>query len=111
MKRRLAAGLLGMALPAAALPFDYPVTFATTECNGDSGFISVDASRVYRIQTVACQQGHALQQVLLRRENGEGYDLATVTPADAEALRAELGAWAAARRRLLENGGAVIVTD
>ncbi len=111
MKRRLAAGLLGLALPATALPFDYPVTFATTECNGDSGFISVDAALVYRIQTVACPEGHSLKQVLLRRVGGDGYDLATLTEADAEALRAELGAYAQARRRVLENGGAVIVTD
>ena len=111
MKSRLAVWLIGVLLPTTGWAFDYPVTFATTACNGDTGFINVDASRVFKIQTIACEQGGELKQALLRQENGTGYDAVTLTAEEAKALRDELRAYAAARRELLKNGSAVIVAD
>jgi hypothetical protein len=32
----------------------FQVAFDTAECNGDTGFVSVELDRVYRVETIEC---------------------------------------------------------
>ena len=94
------------ALPAAA--FDYPVSFATVDCNGGAGMVSVDVAKIYKLQSVTCENGTVLRQVMMRNDAGS-YDIATVSAEEAEALQQEIQAYTRARREALKKGGTVII--
>lgn len=97
-------------LPAAAAASGYPVTFTTTGCDGATGLVTVDVSRVYRVQPFPCDGGVTLKQVLMRNEFGS-YDAATVSDADARGLEDEIRAYTRARQEALKKGATIIVED
>lgn len=94
------------AAPAAA--FEYPVSFATVDCNGGAGMVSVDVAKIYKLQSLTCEDGTVLRQVMMRNDAGS-YDIATVSPQEAEALQQEIQAYTRARREALKKGGTVII--
>lgn len=106
MKAHLAA--MAMLFAAPVFAFDYPVSVTTVECNGDTGMVSVDVSRIYKVQTIACENGASRKQVMIRNDAGS-YDVATIDMDEAAALEQEIRTYAAARREALKNGGTVII--
>lgn len=94
------------AMPAAA--FEYPVSFATIGCDGAGGLVSVDVSRIYRLESVTCDDGTELRRVLMRNDAGS-YDVATVSLDEAGALEQAIKAYTRARREALKQGGTVII--
>ncbi len=90
--------------------FDYLVSFGTTDCNGDTGFVSVDVRQIYKIRTIPCEQEIALKQALIRKQDGnEAYDVVTLTEAEARSLQEEIRIYTKARREVLQNSGALIL--
>ncbi len=93
---------------APALGFEYPISFATVDCDGNPGMVSVDVSRIYKVQSLGCENGTALGQVVIRNDAG-GYDVATVSAEEAESLQQEIRDYTRARREALQKGGTVII--
>lgn len=84
----------------------YQVSFATTNCDGDTGFAAVEIELIYRIDTVDCapaQPDKRLKQVLVRAR-GTGYDVFTVDEAEAKKISEEINSYSKARKRALERG-------
>ncbi len=107
MKARAVFTLLMFAsMPLAA--FEYPVSFATVDCDGGAGLVSVDVSKIYKLQPHTCADGTELRQVMMRNDGGS-YDIATVSPDEAKALQLEIQAYTRARREALQKGGTVII--
>jgi hypothetical protein len=102
--------LLPLLLVPIASASEYPVTFQTVTCEGESGFMAVDVTRVYRVQTVDCADGRKLRQVLIRNDGGS-YDVATVDEAEALMLQQEVDNHARARREALRNSSSIIIQN
>ena len=109
--KRLFTAITCLAMMPLAQAFDYPVSFETTECNGDPGFVSVDIDRVYKIQTLVCGDGTRLMQALIRKDVGQGYDVVTLSSEVARALQMEIKAYTQARRAALRDSDTVIIGD
>lgn len=101
---------LGPLLSPPALAAGYKVTVNTMECNGDSGFVSIDVENFYKIETTDCAPDRPdvkLKQVMVRSANG--FDVFNVTPQAADQLQKEIQGYMDARRRALERGGTLII--
>jgi len=101
---------LALLLQTPVFAVDYKVTVNTTECNGDTGFASIDIQNFYRIETTDCapeKPDLKLKQVLVKSSNG--YDVFNVTLEDAKHLQQEIKRYMDAKRRALENGSTVIL--
>ncbi len=88
----------------------YKVTVSTTECNGDTGFASIDVDNFYKIETTDCgpeKPDVKLKQVLVR--SASGFDVFNVTPDAAAQLQKEIQLYMDARRKALERGSTVIL--
>ena len=88
----------------------YQVTFATAECNGDSGFATVGVDQIYKIQSAGCvgEDGQQLKQLLVHDDAGS-YNVYTLTEEESENVTKEIKAYMAARRGILERSNAIIV--
>jgi hypothetical protein len=97
--------LLLTAVPAPAADPSRPLkaTFQTTDCAGTTGLGSVDIDRIDRLQPHTCDNGRALQQLLVRNAAGS-FDVYTVTPQEAGKLEAQIQQAMEARRKALEKG-------
>ncbi len=110
-----AAAALGLALQAAAGPAPratrYLVTFETTACGGGMGRASVDAAWIERIVEAGCAGpgGEPLMQVLVRAPGQQHYSAHVVTAAEARRIMDQVQAWSEARRRVLEQGGSIVL--
>lgn len=95
---------------AAAESSAYQVTFATLECNGDSGFATVGVDQIYRIQSAGCAgpDGTSLKQLLVHDSYGS-YNVYTLSQEESENINREIKAYMAARRGILERSDAIIV--
>ncbi len=88
----------------------YQVTFATQECNGDTGFATIGIDLIYKVESSGCTaaDGSQLKQLLVH--NGAGsYDVYSVTEQESENIMKEIKAYMNARRGLLERSDAIIV--
>lgn len=105
------AFLAGSILLASGPSFaGYKVTVGTTECNGDTGFVSIDVEDFYKIETTDCgpeKPDVKLKQVMVRSANG--FDVFNVTPEAAKQLQKEIQLYMDARRKALERGSTVIL--
>ena len=102
--------LLCAAAPAV-LAGGFKVTFETLDCNGDTGFASVDIDRIYRIETTDCgpeQPERKLKQVLVR-SYATGFDAFSLSEAEAEALQQQLKRYQGARQQSIERGDTIYI--
>jgi hypothetical protein len=93
---------------------DTQVSFQTTECNGDTGFASVDLEKIWRIKSAGCSSpdkpDQQLMQVLVKSTTGlVKYEVFTVAPTEADYIQAQIKAHMAAKRKALEGGDTVII--
>lgn len=97
-------------LAATAQASPYQVTFETTDCNGDTGFITLGVDEIFKIQAGDCTgaDGKPLKQMLVHNGSGS-YSAYTLTEEEAQNVQKEIKAYMAARRGVLERPGAVIV--
>ncbi len=91
----LMVGLALLSIPLAQAFPSLELIAETTECNGDTGFTSFNASKLYKIQTGWCDDpnnpGKKLQQVLLKSDSRPGsYDLMWVTQAEAKNIMQQI---------------------
>lgn len=98
-------GIFGIASASS-----YQVTFETTDCNGDTGFSTVGVEEIFKIQAAGCSgpDGKQLKQMLIHDGSGS-YNAYTLTEEEARNVNKEIKAYMAARRKALEQPGAVIV--
>lgn len=93
----------------------YMVTFQTRDCNGDTGMVSIEINRIYKIETMECDppsQGAKRKQVLVTSKTLPGsYDVFTVDGKEAISIQKQIQAYIDARRKLLENGHSVILQE
>ena len=106
--------MLSVAIATAA-GSGYMITFQTTDCNGDTGLVSVEINRIYKIETVECDPPHQdakRKQVLINSKTLHGsYDVFTVDEKEAAIIQKQIQAYMNARRRLLENGTPIILHE
>lgn len=99
---------------SSSLADDYLLTFQTTDCNGDTGFASIEIGKVYKVQAMQCDPPHQAEirkQVLTgSRTDITEYDVFTVTQEEAERIRMEIKEYMRIRRELLEKSDGVIIT-
>jgi hypothetical protein len=108
----VAMGLLSVAVAGGIS--DTQVSFQTTECNGDTGFASVELERIWRIKAAGCaapdKPGEQLMQVLVKSTTGlTKYEVFTVNPTEAEYIQAQIKAHMDAKRKALEGGETIII--
>ena len=99
-----------MVVAGTANVSSYQVTFQTTDCNGDTGFSTVGVEEIFKIQSAGCQgpDGKPLQQMLIHDGSGS-YSVYTLTEEEAANVNREIKDYMAARRRALDQPGAVII--
>ena len=88
----------------------YQVTFQTTDCNGDTGFSTVGVEEIFKIQSAGCNgpDGKPLKQMLIHDGSGS-YNAYTLTEEEAKNVNKEIKDYMTARRRALDQPGAVII--
>jgi len=98
-------------IPAAPLSADITVTAQTTECNGDTGFASFDANRLYKIQEGFCADpddpGRNLKQVLLKSQEFQ-FEVLWVTEAESRAILDQVKEIRSARLKDLSDPEVVV---
>lgn len=92
----------------------FDVMFETTDCGGETGFASVAAERIYRIQAADCAQpgdpDTKLKQVLIHSQtSGTAYEVFTVTDEEARSIMRQLKIFRDSKLRALENAGGIII--
>jgi hypothetical protein len=91
----------------------FKVTFRTTDCNGETGMVSVDVDRIEKIRALDCGPGYhgkQLRQVLTRPVSGStSYEVSTVTPEDAEKIERQIQDYMQARKRAVEGSRPIII--
>ena len=95
---------------STAFADSYQVTFATQDCNGDSGFATVGVDQIYKVESAGCQaaDGTPLKQLLVH--NGQGsYNVYTITEKESENIMNEIKSYMGARRGVLDRSDAIIV--
>jgi len=90
----------------------FKIMFETMDCTGNSGFLSVDADRIYRIETADCtnpdKPSEKLKKVLVK--NGKGsYDLYMLTNEEARQVQKDIRAYSRSYLRGLENSDRLII--
>lgn len=132
MKKILFALCLLLIVPAALAASDYQITFQTKDCNGDTGLATVAINTIYKIETTTCEppfEKKQRKQILIKSKRSltstnaaallpenrkdtvlvDSYDVMTVTEEEAIAIQQEIEKYMHAKRKLLENGKAVII--
>ena len=108
----LVAILFGFSCQALAFTQSavYQVTFATEECNGDTGFATVGVDLIYKIQAAGCTgaDGQQLKQLLVH-DGMNSFVVYTVTQEESVNITNEIKAYMASRRGILDRSGAIIV--
>ena len=93
---------------------DTQVTFQTTDCDGNTGFASVELERIWRINDAGCstpdKPNEKLMQVLVKSLSGvTNYEVFIVSPEEAISIQEQIKAHMAAKRKALEGSGTVII--
>ncbi len=97
-------------LTVGAIAAPYQVTFETTDCNGDTGFVTVAIDEIFKVQSAGCSDstGTQLKQMLIHNGSGS-YNAYTLTEEESKNVRQEIKDYMASRRKLLDRSNAVIV--
>lgn len=111
--KRVIRGIAIAAIMAGGLSADsYQVVFETTTCNGQSGFASVAADSVYKIENGDClapgSSKEKLKKILVKNSKGS-YDTFTLTASEVKNVVADLKAYQRARLKNLENANTLIL--
>lgn len=90
------------------------LSFETVDCTGESGFLSVEMDRFYRVVPSDCtnpnQPGEKLRQVHIRADSGSGgFDVYTITEAEMQNIKQQIELNNMARRKMVEEGKTVIL--
>jgi hypothetical protein len=90
------------------------VTFQTTDCDGKTGFASVDLERIWRINDAGCatpdKPNEKLLQVLVKSLSGvTNYEVYIVNPDEAASIQTQIKAHMASKRKALEGSDTVII--
>jgi len=87
----------------------YQVAFETTECNGDSGFATVEIGNIHKVQTASCMHdGKKLKKLLVKK--GQSFITYTMTYDEAKAVMQDVKLYNRARLRMMENSNSIIIT-
>jgi len=92
----------------------YQITFKTTDCNGDTGFATVEVNRIHKIQTITCDEPDAkfkkLKQVIVKSKIiPTSFDVFMVTESEAQHIQKRIDDYMEAKRKLLERGNPIIL--
>ena len=90
------------------------VSFKTLACDGARGLASVNADRIYKIQSMKCGNQDPVKevfQVLVRAPAGEGmrYEAFTTSETEAEKIIAQVDAYQADKRKALTDTPRLII--
>lgn len=85
------------------------VTFQTTECNGDTGMASVDVDRIERIQTVGCDGGRTLRQVLVKPVTGDGFQVYSISGEESVNIERQIKQYMDTRKKTLEGSKPILI--
>lgn len=110
----LIRGIAGTVIMAGGLcAGSYQVVFETTTCSGQSGFATVAADSVYKIENGDCfapgSSKEKLKKIVVKNSMGS-YDTFTLTAAEAKSVIADIKAYQRARLKNLENANTLIIT-
>lgn len=105
------SGLIILLAVPAVLAGGFKVTFETLECNGDTGFASVEIDHIHRIETTDCgpeQPERKLKQVLVRSHT-TGFEAFSISEAEATTLQQQIKRYQGARLRAVERGDTIYI--
>lgn len=91
-----------------AKQLSYQVAFETTECDGETGFATVDIESIDKIQSASCiYKGKKLKKLLVHK-NGS-YHTYTITNAEARVIMQDVKLYNHMRLKMMENSNTLII--
>ena len=92
---------------------DYKVIFETTDCNGNTGFATVGADEIYKMNNDDCTDpnnpGKHLKQLLVHDGTGS-YTVYKLTQAEARNVMLDLKEYMKSKKGVLDRSDAVIIS-
>jgi len=94
----------------------YQVTFKTTECNGDSGYATVEIDKIHKIETITCDEPDSvfkkLNLVIVKSAIlPNSFDIFTITGKEAKRIKHEIESYMKAKKSLLKRGKPLILLE
>ena len=91
---------------------EYKVIFETMDCNGDTGFATVGADEIYKMNNGDCSEpanpSKKLKQLLVHDGSGS-YKVYTLTQDEAKNVMVEFKEYMKSRKGVLDRADAVII--
>ncbi len=91
---------------------EYKVIFETTDCSGNTGFATVGADEIYKINQGDCSDpsdpGKHLKQLLVQDGNNS-YKAYSLTQDEAKNVMLELKEYMKSRKNVLDRSDAIII--
>lgn len=92
----------------------FKVSFQTLSCDGARGFATVDADRVFKVESIPCDSGDPVKEVFQVLVNGapgsgSGFDVFTTSEKEAEKIMEAVGAYQEDKRIGIREGQRIIV--
>lgn len=92
---------------------DYQVVFETMDCSGNTGFATVGAHEIYKINNGDCSNpedpGKKLKQLLVHDGHGS-YNVYTLTQEEARSVMGDVKEYMKSRKGLLDRSNSVIIS-
>ncbi len=109
-----AAVLLFFLLSSSGFADDtYKVVFETMDCSGNTGFATVSAGEIYKVENGDCNHpdhpGQKLKQLLVHNGNGS-YTAYTMSQEEAGNVMRDVKEYMRARKGVLERSESVIIS-
>ena len=110
----LAAFAVSMILPCYSRASDgYQVVFETMDCSGNTGFATVGAHEIYKINNGDCSNpedpGKKLKQLLVHDGHGS-YNVYTLTQEEARSVMGDVKEYMKSRKGVLDRSNSVIIS-
>ena len=91
----------------------YNVVFETMDCSGNTGFATVGAHEIYKINNGDCSNpedpGKKLKQLLVHDGHGS-YNVYTLTQEEARSVMGDVKEYMKSRKGLLDRSNSVIIS-
>ncbi len=113
MKKTCLIILAGILTVSTLYAGGYQVVFETVSCNGSTGFASVAAENVYKIENGDCMapgSKQKLKKIVAKNDKGS-YDTFTLTAEEAKSVIGDLKAYQRAKLKNLENAHTLIIGE
>jgi len=106
---------IGMANAVAGDISNVKITFRTITCQGATGFASVNADQVFKIEQIKCEPNskiNKVHQVMIRKTaSSSSFDIFTLSGTEAETLMKKIETYQDDKRKALRDSNRYILED